>query len=100
MINLSVQQLEDIIAHAVDLGMQMHEADLDPLSDKLTKSQARKYIVRRGYTPSTLQHWEDEGLLQGELSGFSHSSPVYYSLADIKKLICAIKVKKAILDNK
>lgn len=99
MLNLSLVQLEDIISHAVDYGIEKYKKSLDPLCDRLSRAEARKYILRLGYSVATMKHWEEKGLLTGEKSGDSNNSPVYYSVADIKKLVCAIKMKEAVLDN-
>lgn len=95
MLTISIAQLEDIIAHAVDYGMTLHMRSLDPDSDRLSKSQAQRYITRLGYSVAQMKRWEDDGLLRGEKSGFSRTSPVYYSASEIKKLVCAVKVKRA-----
>lgn len=99
MLNISILQLQDIISYAVCAGLQMHEKSLDPLSDRLTKAEARRYILRMGYSVATMKHWEEEGMLTGKKSGEKHNSPVYYSAAQIKELICALKMKRIILDN-
>lgn len=99
MLHLTVKQLQDIISQAVSQGLQMYEKSLDPLSDRLTKAEARKYIVRMGYSVALMKRWEDKGLLRGTKSGDSYNSPVYYSLSDIKGLISAVKAKEILLEN-
>lgn len=99
MLRLSLPQLEDIISRAVDLGIEKYRASLDPLSDRLNKAEARRYIVRMGYSVAQMKVWEEEGLLHGEKNGDSYNSHVYYSREELKKLVLSIKVKKAILEN-
>jgi len=99
MLRLSVIQLQEIIGSAVDAGIQKYAASLDPLSDRLSKADARKYIVRLGYSVAMMRRWEENGLLKGEKSGDSYNSPVYYSAAKIKELACALKTKSIINDN-
>lgn len=100
MLNISIPQLEAIISRAVDAGIQKYAASLDPLSDRITKAEAFKYVVRLGYSKAQMKQWEEKGLLKGEKSGDSYNSPVYYSVAKIKELVCAIEAKRIINDNK
>jgi len=97
MIKLSLYQLEDLIARSVDCGIQQYIKSLNPLDDQLTRAEARKYVVRLGSSVAQMKEWEERGLLRGVKSGASKNSPVYYSAADIKKIVFAIQVKKTII---
>lgn len=99
MITLSLFQLEDIISRSVDCGIQQYIKSLDPLKDRLTRAEARKYVARLGHSAAQMKNWEAQGLLRGVKSGASKNSPVYYSAAEIKKIVLTTQIKKIVLFN-
>ncbi|MBR4533924.1 MAG: hypothetical protein IKO85_05205 [Bacteroidaceae bacterium] len=94
MVNVTLQDLQQLISYAVDAGIQSYQRGIDPDGDRIKRSEAERYVKRVGFQPVMLQKWTDANLLHPVKNGKSQNAPLWYSLADIKKLISSIKLKR------
>lgn len=91
--NITLDELYDFIERAVDAGIQGYLKRIEPASDRIKQADAKRYIARCGYQPVMLQKWVNARLLTPVKIGEKKNSAVWYSLADIKKVICTVKLK-------
>lgn len=94
MIEITLQDLNRFVSNAVDAGIQAYERTRDPQSDRIKQSDAKRFLKSRGFQPAMLQKWVDARLVTPMKSGSSQNSAVWYSLADIKKAICIVRLKE------
>lgn len=92
--NIPLNSLHDLIKDAVDAGIQDYISRSAPEKDFVKKAEAKRYIRACGFGPTMLQRWEDARLLTRIKTGEKKNCAVWYSLADIKKLICATRLKQ------
>lgn len=97
--NVSMQDLLKFVTLAVDAGVQNYIRTIEPKQDRIKQSDAKRYIQRLGYQPAMLQKWVSANLLVPVKIGDSQNSSVWYSLADIKKVISSMKLKQICNDN-
>lgn len=97
--NISLDSLHDFVAQAVDAGIQGYLRKLEPKSDRIKQADAKRYIKRYGFQPSMLRKWVAARLLTPIKVGEKQNSAVWYSLADIKKVICAVNLKRINNEN-
>jgi len=90
---MNIQQLNKIVAHAVDIGMHLHQRLIEPDSDRITQSEAKRYIKRLGYQPVMINKWAKAGLLNGHKTSNQQSAIVYYSLTELKTLLTTLQLK-------
>lgn len=96
---VSLDILYEFVSQAVDAGIQSYLRKIEPASDKIKQSDAKRYIARYGFQPVMLRKWVDAKLLTPVKMGEKQNSAVWYSLADIKKVICTINLKRINSDN-
>ena len=75
MIEVSLQDLQQLISSAVDAGLQSYIRSVEPSRDHIRQAEAKMYIKKMGYKPVMLRKW-------------------IYSLAEIKKCISSLKLKQ------
>lgn len=92
--NIPLNRLHDLIKDAVDAGIQDYISRSAPNKDFIKQSDARRYITKCGFRPVLLRHWVDASLITPVKTGEKKNCAVWYSLADIKKLICATRLKQ------
>ena len=92
--NIALEELHDFVSFAVDAGIQGYLKRVEPASDRIKQADAKRYIARYGYQPAMLGKWVDSHLLTPVKTGNKKNSAVWYSLAEIKKVIRAIKLKQ------
>ena len=97
--NIALEDLHDFVAQAVDAGIQSYLKRMEPSSDRIKQADAKRYIARYGFQPAMLRKWVDAEMLTPVKVGDSKNSAVWYSLADIKKVICAINLKRINNEN-
>lgn len=93
-LRIPLEGLHELIKKAVDAGVQDYISRITPGKDLVKKAEARRYIKACGFGPKMLQRWEDARLLTSVKLGEKRNCAVWYSLADIKKLICATRLKQ------
>ena len=88
-----MKDLLEFVSRAVDAGVQSYIKSIEPTADFIKQREAKRYIAKLGYKPAMLQRWVNGGLLTHVKTGDSHSSPVLYSLTEIKTLISSLRLK-------
>lgn len=92
--NIEMKDLLDFVTQAVDAGVQQYIRTIEPDQDIIKQSDAKRYISKLGYKPSTLQRWVNARLLTPVKTGDAQNASVVYSLTDIKTLISALRLKQ------
>ena len=90
---IEMKDLLEFVTQAVDAGVQSYLRSVEPTADRVNQADAKRYIARLGYQPVMLRKWSDARLLTPVKVGERQNAPVYYSLAEIKKLISSLKLK-------
>ena len=93
MIEITLQDLQRFVSQAVDAGIQSYERTRDPKSDRIKQSDAKRYLSRCGIQPAMLKKWSEVHLITPVKSGDSQNAAVWYSLADIKRAVCTLRLK-------
>lgn len=91
--NIELKELLSLMTEAVDAGVQSYIKSIEPTADFIKQREAKRYIAKLGYKPAMLQQWVNGGLLTPVKTGDSQSSPVIYSLTEIKTLISSLRLK-------
>lgn len=91
---MSLDSLFDFVEKAVDAGIQGYLKKTEPAADRIKQADARRYIKRYGFQPVMLRKWVDARLLTPIKVGEKQNSAVWYSLADIKKVICTMQLRR------
>jgi hypothetical protein len=94
---ISLTELSNIIASSVDVGVQSYIRTNDPDRDRIKQSEAKRYLARLGFQPVMLKKWVDDSLLTPIKVGDAQNSAVWYSLAEIKKLVFSIRTHQIIV---
>ena len=92
--NITLQDLMEIVSKAVDAGVQSYIKSTEPSQDRIKQSDAKHYIAKLGFQPVMLSKWADAHLLTPVKVGEAQNSAVWYSLAEIKSVIASIQLKK------
>ena len=92
--NIELKDLLAFVTLAVDAGVQSYIRSVEPSSDRINQADAKKYIARLGFQPVMLRKWVDARLLTPIKSGERQNAAVWYSLADIKKVISSTTLKQ------
>ena len=88
-----MKDLLAVVTQAVDAGVQSYIRSVEPSQDRIRQSEAKRYIARMGYQPVMLRKWSEARLLNPIKSGDQQNASVFYSLAEIKKVISSMKLK-------
>lgn len=91
---MSLQELHHFIVSAVDAGVQCYRREIEPESDRIKQSDAKRYLRKIGIQPVMLQKWVNARLLTPVKTGEAQNSAVWYSLAEIKSVVSSIELKK------
>lgn len=91
--NIELGELLSLITEAVDAGVQTYIKSIEPTSDYIKQSEAKRYIAKLGYKPVMLQRWVDARLLTPVKTGERQNATVLYSMSDIKTLISTLRLK-------
>ena len=94
MVEVSLQDLKQLVSNAVDAGIQAYEAGRDPLADRMNQAQVKRYLKSQGIRPSMLTKWVDARLVTPQKSGDRQNASVYYSLAQVKNTILLLHLKR------
>lgn len=99
MINVSMHDLLSLVSLAVSAGVQDYIRGTNPDRDRVKQAEAMRYLKSRGYQPVMLRKWRDAGLLHPVKTGERQNCATIYSLAEIKKVISAVELKRICNDN-
>lgn len=91
--NIELKELLSLMTEAVDAGVQSYIKSIEPTSDFIKQSEAKRYIAKLGYKPAMLQHWVNKHLLTPVKTGEAQNAVVLYSLSDIKTLLSTLRLK-------
>lgn len=91
--NIELGELLSLMTEAVDAGVQTYIKSIEPTSDYIKQSEAKRYIAKLGYKPVMLQRWVDDRLLTPVKTGERQNATVLYSMSDIKTLISTLRLK-------
>ena len=97
--NVSMQDLLQFVTTAVDAGIQNYLKNTQPSQDRIKQSDAKRYIAKLGFQPVMLRKWVDARLLTPVKLGEAQNAAVWYSLAEIKKVISTIQLKRLCNDE-
>ena len=99
--DITIHELKDIIANAVEIGIQQYLRNTVPASadDRISQSEAKRYIQRLGFRPVMLKKWVDAGLINGYKDGTHRNDTRYYSIVDLKRLLASLKLKNITNDK-
>lgn len=92
---IRVEDMKEIVAEAVHMGMNAHMRMLHPSSGMFTKAQAEDYLRRRGFKASVLSVWVNAKMVKPNQPGNKKNSPIYYDANEIDEAILGVKVFKA-----
>ena len=90
--NIELKELLSLMTEAVDAGVQSYIKSIEPTSDFIKQSEAKRYIAKLGYKPA-MQHWVNKHLLTPVKTGEAQNAVVLYSLSDIKTLLSTLRLK-------
>ncbi len=93
MIQITLDELQELLACAVDAGLQKFEQGRNPNGDRIRRGEAERFLRMRGLKPVMLKRWTDARLLTAVKTGERQNSPTYYSFADIKRVLATEKLK-------
>ncbi len=96
---ISPQDLFDLIKRAVEAGLQASKRDTNAKKDFVKKTDAKRFLVEKGLNPSLLDAWTRLGLLKPVKSSDAKSASAWYSLTDIKVALATNKLKQICNDN-
>lgn len=91
--NIEMKDLLSFVTLAVDAGVQSYMRSVEPLQDHIKLSEAKRYVSKLGFQPVMIRKWTDAQLLTPIKAGDSQNAAVFYSLAEIKKLISSLRLK-------
>lgn len=94
-----MHDLLSLVSLAVSAGVQDYVKGVNPDQDRIKQADARRYLKSRGYQPVMLRKWREAGLLHPFKNGEAQNSATIYSLAEIKKVISAVELKRICNDN-
>lgn len=97
--NIPLEDLHEFVRLAVDAGIQTYISHTEPTADRIKQSDAKRYISRQGFQPVMLKKWVQARLITPVKLGEAQNSAVWYSLADIKKVISSLELKRICNDN-
>ncbi|MBQ8051665.1 MAG: hypothetical protein IJ197_08870 [Bacteroidaceae bacterium] len=97
--DITIQELQDIIANSVEMGIQQYVRNAAPTSDRISQSEAKRYIKRLGFKPVMLQKWVDAGLIEGYKNGTNRNDIRYYSMTKLKGVLSSLRLKNIANDK-
>lgn len=92
--NISLQDLLGFVSQAVDAGIQGYINSREPRKDRIKQSDAKRYLEQQGYQTTALKRWVEAGMVKPIKHGSARNSAVWYSLTELKKAVCAVRLKK------
>ena len=91
--DIELRELLKLMTEAVDAGVQSYIKSVEPTSDFIKQSEAKRFIAKLGYKPVMLQHWVNKHLLTPVKTGEAQNAVVLYSLSEIKTLLSTLRLK-------
>lgn len=92
--NISLEQLMSYTTQAVEAGIHGYIQNLNPRKDKIKQSDAKRLLESKGISQTKLKEWVDLQLLNPQKTSSSRNAAVWYSIAEIEKVICSVQLKK------
>ena len=96
---ISVQELNRIIADFVQVGFMEAVKAYEPSQDLVRKSEVRKWLKMMLISDVDFKRILASDLVKPIRMGDGRNSPLYYSKKDIKQALALIKVNNVIVNN-
>jgi len=84
---MSIPDIEELMTRVSVASVARYEKTRDPMDDRMKRSEAKKYVSRRGFKTSVLDEWERRGFLSTEKKSDKVNGTTWYSKADIERVI-------------
>ena len=94
-IDLDHDQLFRLISDAVNAGIHAYLREIRPQTDNICKSEARRYVQRRGFRPRCIDTWLEHGLITASRTKAARNAPVLFSLDELNKVMMTVRAKRA-----
>lgn len=85
-----------MISDAVDMGIQQYMKTMEPASDLIKKTEAKRLVRSMGFRLRDLEEWTDKGLLQCTKTEGAKNTAVWYSISELKRIAFAIRYNQHI----
>lgn len=96
---ISVQELNRIIADFVQVGFMQAVKAYEPSQDLVRKSEVRKWLKMMMISDVDFKRLLASDLVKPIRMGEGRNSPLYYSKKDIKQALSLMKVNNVIVNN-
>ena len=97
--NISLTDFQRLVTIAVDAGIQGYLKSRKPQTDRIKQSEAKRFLVEKGYQATALKRWVEAGLITPVKKGNARNAAVWYSFTEIKKTLLVVELKKKDNDN-
>lgn len=98
-LTISIHDLEEMLTRVSVNAIARYESIMSPKNDRIKQSEAKRYIVSRGFKPCELKKWVDEGLIHAEKPNESQNGAVWYSRAEIENAIASIGTMQVVVKD-
>lgn len=96
---ISVQELNRIIADFVQVGFMQAVKAYEPSQDLVRKSEVKKWLKMMMISDVDFKRLLASDLVKPIRMGEGRNSPLYYSKKDIKQALSLMKVNNVIVNN-
>lgn len=96
---IGLNDLEEMLTRVFVNAIARYESIMSPKNDRIKQSEAKRYIVSRGFKPCELKKWVDEGLIHAEKPNESQNGAVWYSRAEIENTITSIGTMQVVVKD-
>lgn len=96
---ISVQELNRIIADFVQVGFMEAVKAYEPSQDLVRKSEVKKWLKMMLISDVDFKRLLASDLVKPKRIGEGRNSPLYYSKKDIKQALALIKVNNVIVNS-
>ena len=76
------------------IGIQGYIKSMEPRKDRIKQSDAKRFLEQQGYQTTVLKKLVEAGMVTPIKHGSARNSAVWYSLAELKKAVCAVRLKR------
>ena len=96
---ISVQELNGIIADFVQVGFMQAVKAYEPSQDMVRKTEVKQWLKMMLISDVEFRKLLNSGLVKPIRLGEGRNSPLYYSKKDIKQALSLMKVNNVIVNN-
>jgi len=98
-LQLTLSELTSYLSDAIDAGISSYEQSLRPKGDLVKQAEVKRYLASKGARPHDLHTWVEQGLVHAQKTSEAQNASVYYSITEVKRVMCAIKLKQLYNDS-